>query len=251
MHAVPLEFSRAEERARSYARTIQRAFLVTVGLHLAGALATNPELILGLLFPRTMIGYPGASRPGALAPDGVPYRPGAGAFRALRLAGPSTLVHLDITTNTPGSTSERLITRARTAGEYEPVATSPRAGSARAGQGSGVQFELDENGSVVSGSGGAGQVAKSKKFQTLKIVRPEYPPAAIRAGLEGLVRLQVEVDTAGKVVGAGTELNTTNSREMEDAAIQAMKLWEFLPYQEKNRPVPFTLIVPFRYRLVD
>jgi protein TonB len=94
-------------------------------------------------------------------------------------------------------------------------------------------------------------VAKSEKFQTLKIVRPEYPKVAIRAGIEGLVRLEVQVDTTGKVVGVRTAANITASSEMEEAAIRAMLRWLFLPYREKNRPVPFTLIVPFRYRLVD
>jgi protein TonB len=251
MHAVPHEFSRTEERLRRYARAMRQAFLVTVALHLAGTVAVNPSLILRFLYPRTLLGYPGASRPGDLAPQGVPGPPGAAVFRAQRLAGPSTLIRLDVLPKTPDSAPDRQTASVASVGVFEPVATSPRTNSSPGGQGSGVRFELDEYGSVIGGSGGSDGVARSQKFQILKLVRPDYPRAAIRAGLAGLVQLQVQVDTAGKVVGICTEVNTTSSREMEDAAVQAMLLWLFKPYREKDRPVPFTLIVPFRYRLVD
>lgn len=251
MHAAPHEFSRTETRLRSYARTIQRAFLVTVALHVACTLAINPSLILRLLFPRTLLGYPGASRTGDLAPEGAPGRPGAAIFRLRHLAGPSTLIHLDVTARTPDSSPDRRAAEVKRTGEFEPVPTLPSTNSLPGGPGSGVHFELDESGAVIAGAGGSEGVSRSRKFQILKLVRPDYPKAAIRAGLDGLVRLHVQVDTTGAVVGVRTEVNTTSSREMEEAAIQAMLLWLFKPYQEKSGPVPFTLIVPFRYRLVD
>jgi TonB family protein len=251
MNVAPHEFSRTEERMRWYARTMRHAFFATVALHLVGTLAVNPSLILRLLFPRTLLGYPGASRPGRLAPEGTPGAPGANIFRSRRLAGPSTLIRLDVTADTPGSAPDAPAVNVKSAGESEPVAMSSRTNSAGGGQGSGVRIELDENGAVIAGSGGSEGVVRSQKFQILKLVRPEYPKSAIRAGLDGLVRLQVQVDTTGRVVGVYTEMNTTASRELEEVAIQAMLLWLFKPYQEKNRPVPFTLIVPFRYRLVD
>lgn len=251
MNAAPLEFSRTEERMRRYARTIQRACLVTAALHLACAVALNPSLILRFFGPRTLIGYPGASLPGDLTPAGAPGRRGGHAFRAQHLAGPATLIQLQVTPRTSSLASDRPATDARRAGTYEPVATSPRTSSGASGQDAGVHFELDENGSVVGGSGGSAGAARSEKFQTLRIVRPEYPKAAIRAGLEGLVRLEVQVDTAGTVVGVRTEENTTRSQEMEDKATEAMLRWLFKPYRERDKPVPFTLVVPFRYRLVD
>ena len=223
---------------------------MTVALHLACTLALNPSLIPHLLFPRTLLGYPGASRPGDLAPQGGASRPGAIVFRSRRPAGPSTLIDLRVRARTPDSLPDDQAAKAKNTGEFAPVTTVPLTNSLPGGQRFGVQFELDESGSVISGSGGAEGVARSEKFQILRIVRPDYPRAAIRAGLEGLVRLQVEVDTTGTVVGVSTDLNTGASLEMEQEAIRAMMLWSFKPYQEKNRPVPFTLIVPFRYRLV-
>lgn len=251
MNAAPQEFSRTEERTLRYARTIRRAFLITVALHLACALALNPSLLLRWFGPRTLLGYPGGSRSGDLGPQGTPGRPHAPAFRSQHFAGPSTLIHLEVATGTPSATPARQAADRKSAGTFERMATAPWTDSVAGGQDTGVHFELDENGSVIGGSGGSGGVARSQKFQTLKIVRPEYPRAAIRAGIEGLVRLEVQVDTTGNVVGVRTAANITASGEMEEAAIRAMRLWLFLPYREKSRPVPFTLIVPFRYRLVD
>ncbi len=251
MSAAPQEFSRTEERMRRHARTVRGAFVLAAALHLAGAVAANPSLILRLFLPRTLLGYPGSSRPGDVAPEGVPGRPGGVVFRSRRPPGPTTLIPLEVTPPEPGAASAHQAAPQARSGAYEPSANPPGTAGVPGGRGFGVHFELDENGVVIGGSGGSATVARSEKFQTLKIVRPEYPKAAIRAGLEGLVRLEVQVDTAGKVVAVRTDLNATRSSEMEEAASRAMRLWEFKPYEEKNRPIPFTLIVPFRYRLVD
>jgi TonB family protein len=250
MTLTPQGSSRTEERNRSYARTIERAFLVAAAFHLVGTLAVNPSLILGLFHPRTLLGYAGPSRPGELAPIGIPGHPGQTTFRLPRAAGPVTLVDLDVRGSSSGSRPARPSSRTKDAGEPVPEASS-QVSQDSGGQGSGVRIELDENWSVMAGSGGADAVAMSGKFQVLKIVRPAYPRAAIRAGLEGLVQLEVRVDTAGTVVDVRTDVNTTANREMEEAATRAMLLWVFRPYREKAGPIPFTLIVPFRYRLVD
>ena len=248
MRAVNLESSRTEERMRSYARTVRRAFLVTAGIHIVAALAVNPSLLLHLFLPKTMLGYPGASRPGDLGPEGTPGRPAGPTFRARRSGSRFSPLQLDVYGAEPGPSPARAAGKAATAGEFEPVSRSPERNTGTGGSAEGVHIELDENWAVASGSAG---VARSEQFQTLKIVRPDYPRAAIRAGIEGLVRLEVQVDTTGKVVGVRTDMNTSSNRELEDAAIHAMLLWVFKPYYEKSEPVPFTLIVPFRYRLVD
>lgn len=248
MNAAPPQPSRTEIRLRAYSRTLRGAFLVTAGLHLIGAVATNPLLILRLFIPQTMLGYPGASRPGDLGPEGGSGRHDVSIIRSRRLAGPSTLIHLEVQGDAPGPPSGQAALPAAGSGQFEPVAAPSPRGAGSGGNRSGVHFELDENWAVI---GGSGNVARSERFQALKIVRPEYPRVAIRAGVEGLVRLEVQVDTTGRVVGVRTDANTSSSRELEDAAIHAMLEWVFKPYREKAKPVPFTLMVPFRYRLVD
>jgi TonB family protein len=248
MPPVISERSRTEARLQSYARTVRHAFLLAALSHLILAVAIHPSIFLLLLHPRTLIGYPGESRPGALDAAGAGGRGRPAVFRLPRPTGPANLVSLQFAGSLPPQRQEP--SAKATAGEIVPVPGAPD-GAARApsaGRGGGIRLELDENGSVVAGSG---SVAYSEKFQTLRIVRPEYPRSAIHAGIQGLVRLQVQVDTAGKVVEVETQENTTSSTDLESAAIEAMLLWEFKPYVEHARPVPFTLIVPFRYRLVD
>lgn len=92
--------------------------------------------------------------------------------------------------------------------------------------------------------------ALSEQFQTLKIVRPGYPPRAIREELEGLVELEVRVDILGRVAGVSVRRSPPLALDLEDAAIQAMRQWEFKPLRKDQRLVPFTVVVPFRFRLV-
>jgi TonB family protein len=248
MKAAPAERTRTEERIRSYGQTMRRAFLLTAGLHLVLTLAVNPSLILRLFAPETMIGFPGASRPGDLAPEGPPGGHDAFRIQARRLGGPSTLLNVEVYGAPSGARPANTSDSPSKTGEFDPVGALRQTNPGGGGTGTEVQIELDENWTVVGGSGG---VARSERFQVLKIVRPPYPRSAIRAELEGVVRLEVQVDTTGHVAGVSTEVNTTGSRELEDAAIHAMLLWVFKPYEVRSRPVPFTLIVPFRYRLVD
>lgn len=98
---------------------------------------------------------------------------------------------------------------------------------------------------------GSGAVARSEKFQTLKIVRPEYPATAIRAGREGVVRLEVHVDSLGKVTDVRNNEGMMGNQDLVDSAVRAVYLWEFKPYLLESGAVPFTVVVPFRYRLVD
>ena len=82
-------------------------------------------------------------------------------------------------------------------------------------------------------------------------MRPNYPPSAVQAGIEGLVRLEVRVDSLGKVEKVQTLQNTSGSEVLEEAAVRAMYLWQFKPYRLGARAQAFTVLVPFRYRLID
>lgn len=93
--------------------------------------------------------------------------------------------------------------------------------------------------------------AMSDQFQVLRIVRPEYPPAAIRAGIDGLVELEVEVDDRGIVREVRVRHGPPRGAYLEYASVAAMQQWEFKPLQRGGRTVPFTVIVPFRYRFED
>jgi protein TonB len=56
--------------------------------------------------------------------------------------------------------------------------------------------------------------------------KPEYPPRAVRLGLEGEVRIKVRVDGQGNV--AELEVSrSSGSRLLDNAALRAVKEWKF------------------------
>ena len=237
-------------RWHAHRGNLYRAFVLSAGLHFAAALGVNPNLILDLFRPHVSIGYPGHARRGELAPEGEPLNPHVSLVRTHRFQGSVHLVSLAPagTEPSPPRTSDQARAQAKWV-SVSAAGSGGHPGRPRPGvPGDAVMVELDENWVPVSGSG---QAAHSDKFQTLRIVRPEYPPAAIRAGVEGLVRLEVRVDTLGNVVGVRTRENTASSATLEDAAVRAMFRWQFKPYHVGARPVAFTVLVPFRYRLID
>ncbi len=90
--------------------------------------------------------------------------------------------------------------------------------------------------------------SRSREFVILKMVRPEYPEEAIRKGVEGLIKIQAQVDVTGKV----TDVRVLSS-EVDESCLRettrAMYLWKFAPYRIEGLAVDFSVIVPFRYRL--
>jgi TonB family protein len=93
--------------------------------------------------------------------------------------------------------------------------------------------------------------ALSEQFQILRMVRPDYPPAAIRAGGDGLVEPEVEVDERGAVRGIRVRRSPPRGTAIEQASVEAMRQWAFHPLRHGSRAVPFTVIVPFRYSFDD
>src|SRR3546814_17813523 len=57
---------------------------------------------------------------------------------------------------------------------------------------------------------------------------PRYPPAAVRAGIEGTVILIIDVDANGNVVDVSVERSSRN-RDLDRAAIAAARKWRFNP----------------------
>ena len=90
--------------------------------------------------------------------------------------------------------------------------------------------------------------SRSNEFIIESMVRPEYPSIAIELGIEALVRVEAQIDRQGRVVSARV-LNADVDELFVDGTLQAMRRWRFRPYRIDGRPVEFTVLVPFRYRL--
>ncbi|KAB7769315.1 energy transducer TonB [Xanthomonas maliensis] len=76
---------------------------------------------------------------------------------------------------------------------------------------------------------------------------PRYPAAALRRGDAGNVVVRVDVDASG-APGGVTLVQRSGSRELDRAAMEAVRRWRFHPAQRDGRPVPGSLDVPFEFK---
>jgi TonB family protein len=239
--------ARSEARRRSYRRNLHRALAVSVAVHLLAALGGNPDLVRRLLSRRVAIGYEGAPRPGELASLGEPRLPRSTLLPRHR-RGSITLIQ-PVVIGTQGEDDPAAEKPLAAAGRFVPGPpdAAGRRGQPRSGEiDTLLKVELDESWIAVRGSG---EVAFSESFRVLKIIRPEYPWIAVEAGIQGVVKLEAQVSRFGRVEHVRV-LENSGDEELERAAVGAMYQWEFRPYRVNRREVPFTVIVPFRFRLI-
>lgn len=77
---------------------------------------------------------------------------------------------------------------------------------------------------------------------------PSYPAAALRAREEGTVLVQVDVDAGGNATRVELA-QRSRSRELDRAALQAVRGWTFEPAIRDGKPVASTVQVPVDFRL--
>ena len=171
-----------KNRWYAHQQTLRRALWISVAVHLLAATAVNPGLILRLFRPKVMVGYPGSPATGDLAPSGEPRETDVSLVRTHRFRGDVHLVALQPAGSEPHPDEPADRAASNALGVPQGAARSRgQPGLPRPGQaGAGPFVELDENWVAVRGSS---RLARSENFQTLKIVRPEYPLAAIHAGV--------------------------------------------------------------------
>lgn len=77
---------------------------------------------------------------------------------------------------------------------------------------------------------------------------PVYPLAARRRGVEGAVLVRAEISAAGECLRA--ELKKTSGHEMLDqAALEAVKKWRFVPAKRGSQAVVAWVEVPITFKL--
>lgn len=79
-------------------------------------------------------------------------------------------------------------------------------------------------------------------------VKPVYPEAALRAGLEGLVVLEAIVDERGRV-GDKIKVVRRLGHGFDEAAVAAVRQWRFRPATRNGKPIKVRRIFPFLFRL--
>jgi len=79
----------------------------------------------------------------------------------------------------------------------------------------------------------------------LRVIKPVYPAAALRAGLKGTVIIRVSVSDAGRV----TDIEVLKSLPggLTDAAVIAVRSWRFVPAERNDVHVPGTITIPIPF----
>ena len=108
-----------------------------------------------------------------------------------------------------------------------------------------AQRDSDRYGEISGVTGTAGRLAVPPT--RLMSVPPMYPPAALRAGVSGVVSLQVLVDRFGDV---GRAVVTKPVPMLDMAAQESVMRWKFMPAQANGQPVSalMSTIVTFNRR---
>lgn len=80
-----------------------------------------------------------------------------------------------------------------------------------------------------------------KKTQLVHMVNPAYPPEAKKKGIEGLVRIDLTVNTKGEVTKATV---VSGPEELREAAVTAVRQWRYKPLD-----ADFIVTVDVNYKL--
>jgi TonB family protein len=116
---------------------------------------------------------------------------------------------------------------------------------------------MGQAGAVPSGTSGAA-VAPAKPGageapgavtppNLLHFVEARYPEQATKAGLEGTVVLQLDIDAEGKVSGA-TVVNPAG-HGFDEAAVEAARQFRFVPAVRAGKPVPSRILYRYSFTL--
>jgi periplasmic protein TonB len=77
---------------------------------------------------------------------------------------------------------------------------------------------------------------------------PEYPALSRRAGEEGRVVMRVLVSTEGAADEVQIEKSSGSDR-LDNAAVNAVKKWRFIPAKKNNQPLSAYVLVPMKFSL--
>ncbi|MFZ5465194.1 MAG: energy transducer TonB, partial [Pseudomonadota bacterium] len=77
---------------------------------------------------------------------------------------------------------------------------------------------------------------------------PPYPPLSRRLGEQGKVQLRVHVNTEGLPTAVEIK-SSSGSPRLDEAALETVRKWRFVPARQGDRPVAAWVVVPINFRL--
>ena len=78
---------------------------------------------------------------------------------------------------------------------------------------------------------------------------PIYPRRAKQAGIQGKVLLKVVVKIDGKPLNIAI-ISSSGSSILDEAALNAVKNWNFIPANHSGKPVQSSVIVPVEFKII-
>ena len=83
----------------------------------------------------------------------------------------------------------------------------------------------------------------------LKSVDPKYTTEAMRARIQGIVTLEVEVGADGLVKNVKVLKSLDRSTGLDDQAMKTAREWRFRPATYQGKPVPYLVIIEMTFNL--
>jgi protein TonB len=80
-------------------------------------------------------------------------------------------------------------------------------------------------------------------------VKPQYPMAARKAGIEGTSQLKIQVLPDGSV-GETQLVKSTGDPSLDESAQKAVKQWKFKPGRLGGKPVPVWMTLSVKFELI-
>ena len=120
-------------------------------------------------------------------------------------------------------------------------------GSGTAGGGGGTAASGLGRGSGAPGLPAQAVYRTNREAKPIQTVRANYPPMALRAGLESDVTLKIEVDAEGKVTKA--EITKGGGGGFDEEALKAVKQSRFEPANRDGQNVAAEFTYIYRFRL--
>ena len=78
--------------------------------------------------------------------------------------------------------------------------------------------------------------------------QPVYPSKLLSKGIGGRVVVEVVVDATGKIAGAKVR-NSSGNRDLDEAALKAVRKWRFRPAVRGGKKARATALVPFDFEV--
>lgn len=97
------------------------------------------------------------------------------------------------------------------------------------------------------GPGGVLRAERRTAPEPVKTVAPQHPPELFAAGVAGDVEIECHVGSDGKV--GDVRVVSASRPEFAEAAVAAVRQWQFKPGSRDGEPVAMRVTIPFNFQL--